>query len=568
MATRLGDVLRHLPIRLSFDGTAKQSIEVARHRLVIGGVLFALAFGVVSLRLVDLTLMKEGQEPRLAHLAKSGALEMERADIVDRNGVLLATSLATASLYANPKLVLDADDAAAKLARLLPGLPEAELRKNLSGERSFVWVRRNLTPRQQYEVNRLGLPGFFFRREERRVYPQSAMMGHSVGFTDIDNRGLAGVEQSLDERLRQSGEPVQLSIDLRAQYIVREELAATIAEFKAIGGAAIVMDVGTGELLAMASLPDFDPNSPGTADPDARFNRATLGVYEMGSTFKIFTAAMALDFGTMTMRDGYDATKPIQVSRFTITDYHAQRRWLSLPEIMVYSSNIGAVKMALDVGRERQREFLGRLGLLKASPVELPEVGAPMLPNPWRDISTMTVAFGHGISVSPLQLITGVSAVVNGGILRTPTILKRPEGEDAPGERVMAQSTSTQLRQLMRLVVEKGTGKGANVPGYDVGGKTGTSDKNVNGRYKKDSRISSFVGAFPMSAPRYAVLVMVDEPKGTKATFGYATAGWVAAPAAGRIVSRIAALYGVAPADGTITADARDKLAQNASVRR
>jgi cell division protein FtsI (penicillin-binding protein 3) len=568
MATRLGDVLRQLPIRLSFDGTAKQSIEVARHRLVIGGVLFALAFGVVGLRLVDLTLMKDGQEPRLAHLAKSGALEMERADIVDRNGVLLATSLATASLYANPKLVLDADDAAAKLARLLPGLPEAELRKNLSGERSFVWVRRNLTPRQQYEVNRLGLPGFFFRREERRVYPQSAMMGHSVGYTDIDNRGLAGVEQSLDERLRQSSEPVQLSIDLRAQYIVREELAATIAEFKAIGGAAIVMDVGTGELLAMASLPDFDPNSPGTADPDARFNRATLGVYEMGSTFKIFTAAMALDFGTMTMRDGYDATKPIQVSRFTITDYHAQKRWLSLPEIMVYSSNIGAVKMALDVGRERQREFLGRLGMLKASPVELPEVGAPMLPNPWRDISTMTVAFGHGISVSPLQLITGVSAVVNGGILRTPTIIKRPEGENAPGERVMAQTTSTQLRQLMRLVVEKGTGKGANVPGYDVGGKTGTSDKNVNGRYKKDSRISSFVGAFPMSAPRYAVLVMVDEPKGTKATFGYATAGWVAAPAAGRIVSRIAALYGVPPVDTTIQADARDKLAQNASVRR
>ncbi len=568
MATRLTDVLRQLPIRLSLDGTAKQSIEVARHRLVIGGVLFALAFGVVGLRLVDLTLMKDGQEPRLAHLAKSGPLEMERADIVDRSGVLLATSLATASLYANPKLVLDIDDASAKLARLLPGTHEAELRKNLSSERSFVWVRRNLTPRQQYEVNRLGLPGFFFRREERRVYPQSAIVGHSVGFTDIDNRGLAGAEQSLDERLRQSGDPVQISIDLRAQHIVREELAKTIGEFRAIGGAAIVMDVTTGELLALVSLPDFDPNSPGTADPDARFNRATLGVYEMGSTFKIFTAAMALDFGTMTMRDGYDATKPIQVSRFTITDYHAQKRWLSLPEIMVYSSNIGAVKMALDVGRERQREFLGRIGMLKASPVELPDVGAPMLPNPWREINTMTIAFGHGISVSPLQLITGVSAIVNGGVMRTPTILKRAEGEEAPGERVVSQSTSLQVRQLMRLVVEKGTGKGAAVPGYDVGGKTGTSDKNVNGRYKKDSRISSFVGAFPMTAPRYAVLVLVDEPKGTKATFGYATAGWVAAPAAGRIISRIAALYGVPPVDTTLQAEARDKLAQNASVRR
>lgn len=567
MATRLGDVLRHLPIRLSFDGTAKQSIEVARHRLVIGGVLFALAFGVVGLRLVDLTLMKEGQEPRLAHIAKSGALEMERADIVDRNGVLLATSLATASLYANPRLVIDPADAAAKLARVLPGLHEAELRQRLAGERSFVWVRRNLTPRQQYDVNRLGLPGFFFQREERRVYPQSAMVGHIVGFTDIDNRGLAGVEQSLDERLRQSNEPLQLSIDLRAQHILREELAATIAEYRAIGGASIVLDVRTGEVLAMVSLPDFDPNSPGVADPDARFNRATQGVYEMGSTFKIFTAAMALDAGTVTMRDGYDASKPIHVSRFTISDYKPQKRWLSLPEIMVYSSNIGAVKMALDVGKERQREFLARVGMLKPSPLELPEVGAPIVPNPWREINTMTVAFGHGLSVSPLQLVTGVSAVANGGIMRAPTILKRPEGEAAPGERVMSQRTSEQMRQLMRLVVEKGTGKGANVMGYYVGGKTGTSEKNVKGHYKKDSRISSFVGAFPINQPRYAVLVMVDEPKGTKASYGYATGGWVAAPAAGRIIGRIAALFGIAPADEAVV-EARDtKLAQSVAVR-
>jgi cell division protein FtsI (penicillin-binding protein 3) len=276
---------------------------------------------------------------------------------------------------------------------------------------------------------------------------------------------------------------------------------------------------------------------------------------------------MALDYGTMKMSDGYDATKPIQISRFTISDYHAQKRWLSLPEIMVYSSNIGAVRMAMDVGRERQREFLGRLGMLKPVPFELPESGAPMVPNPWREVNMMTIAFGHGLSVSPLHLISAVSAVVNGGVMRTPTIVKRAEGENVPGERVMSSRTSEQVRQLMRLVVEKGTGKGANVPGYDVGGKTGTSDKNVNGRYKKDSRISSFVGAFPMSAPRYAVLVMVDEPKGTKATFGYATAGWVAAPAAGRIISRIAALYGVPPIDDNLIQN-RDKLIQNISVRR
>jgi len=566
MATRLSDVLRNLPARLRLEGTAKQSVETAHHRLMVAGVLFAVGFAVVSLRLVDVTMLKEGHEPRIAHHNRNTGLERERADIVDRNGELLATSLGTASLYANPKLIIDANDAAAKLAKVLPGSTERELSNRLGSEKSFVWVKRNLSPRQQFAVNRLGIPGLFFQRDERRVYPHGALTAHILGFTDIDNRGLAGIEQSFDERLRQSDTPLQLSIDIRLQHVVRQELAAAVEEFRAIGGAALVLDAPSGEVLALVSLPDFDPNNPGAADSDTRFNRITLGTYEPGSTFKIFNAAAALDYGVTTMRDGYDASKPIQISRFTISDYKGQKRWLTLPEIMMHSSNIGSARMGIDLGRERQRQFLSRLGMLKPAQFELPEVAAPLIPNPWRDINVMTIAFGHGISVTPLQVAVGVSAVANGGILRPATLIKRPEGMAPPGERVMSARTSEQTRALMRLVVERGTAKSANIPGYVVGGKTGTAEKIVKGRYHRDMRISSFAGAFPMHAPRFVIYAMLDEPKGNKATHGYATAGWVVAPLVGRLVSQIAALYGLPPVDEN-GPELRDQLLINVAVR-
>ncbi len=567
MATRFGDVLRALPLKLNLEGTAKRTLETAHQRVVIGVALFAAAFLVIGLRLIDVTVLREPREPRVTHAPHLGPLELSRADIVDRNGVLLATSLVTASLYANPRLILDPADAAARLARALPGLNAEELRERLAGERSFVWIKRNLTPRQQYLVNRLGIPGLFFQREERRVYPHGALTAHVVGFTDIDNRGLAGVEQSLDDKLRRSSEPTRLSIDIRVQHLLREELQRAVDEFRALGAAGLVLDVASGEVVALVSLPDFDSNSPALAPPESRFNRITLGTYEPGSTFKIFTAAMALDYGTVTMRDGFDATRPIQVSRFTISDYKPQRRWLTVPEILVFSSNIGAVKMGMTVGTQRQREFLGRLGLLHAPGIELPEVAAPLVPQPWREINTMTIAFGHGLSVSPLQLAHAVATVVNGGVARPATVLKRAAGEPLPGERVMRRQTSDQMRQLMRLVVEKGTGKSANVPGYLVGGKTGTADKNFGGRYRKDARVSSFVGAFPMNAPRYVVLAMVDEPKGTKATYGYATGGWVAAPLVGRVIARIAPILGVEPIEEEEPAMARDGLLLNVAKR-
>jgi cell division protein FtsI (penicillin-binding protein 3) len=566
MATRVGDILTSVPGRLTLDGTAKEAIETARNRIAFGGAVFALAFTVIVVRLFDVTVFQEPREAQPPRVAQTQRPEMERADIVDRNGALLATSLVQASLYANPRQVLDPAETAAKLAQTLPGINERDLVQRLAGERSFVWVRRNLTPRQQDAVIRLGLPGVHFQREERRVYPHGELTGHIVGFTDIDKNGLMGAEQAFDERLKSRNEPVQLSIDIRAQHVLREEVAAAMKEFGAVGGAAMLMDVETGEMHAMVSLPDFDPNVRAEASPENRFNRLTLGTYEPGSAFKTFTAAMTLDYGTGNIGTAYDATRPISISRFRIDDYKPQRRVMNMSEVFMHSSNIGSVRMAESVGRDRQREFLRRVGLLQAPQFELPEIGGPQFPAQWREINMMTISFGHGISVSPLALAASTSAIVNGGIYRAPTILRRTPGERVAGERVISQRTSEQMRRLMRLVVDKGTAKSANVPGYLVGGKTGTAEKIVNGAYKKDARISSFVGAFPMNSPKFLVYMMLDEPKGNKSTYGYATAGWVVAPSIQRIVQRIAALYGIEPVDETAPT-VRDQVFVNVAVR-
>jgi cell division protein FtsI (penicillin-binding protein 3) len=566
MATRVGDILPRVPGRLTLDGTAKEAIETARNRIAFGGAVFALAFTVIVVRLFDVTVFQEPREAQPPRVAQTQRPEMERADIVDRNGALLATSLVQASLYANPRQVLDPAETAAKLAQTLPGINERDLVQRLAGERSFVWVRRNLTPRQQDAVIRLGLPGVHFQREERRVYPHGELTGHIVGFTDIDKNGLMGAEQAFDERLKSRNEPVQLSIDIRAQHVLREEVAAAMKEFGAVGGAAMLMDVETGEMHAMVSLPDFDPNVRAEASPENRFNRLTLGTYEPGSAFKTFTAAMTLDYGTGNIGTAYDATRPISISRFRIDDYKPQRRVMNMSEVFMHSSNIGSVRMAESVGRDRQREFLRRVGLLQAPQFELPEIGGPQFPAQWREINMMTISFGHGISVSPLALAASTSAIVNGGIYRAPTILRRTPGERVAGERVISQRTSEQMRRLMRLVVDKGTAKSANVPGYLVGGKTGTAEKIVNGAYKKDARISSFVGAFPMNSPKFLVYMMLDEPKGNKSTYGYATAGWVVAPSIQRIVQRIAALYGIEPVDETAPT-VRDQVFVNVAVR-
>jgi len=528
------------------EGVRKQALETGRNRLMVAAAVMTLAFGVIGARLVDLTVMDTGGEPRRANVSTAATEVVSRADILDRNGIVLATSLPTASLYADPKSVLDPVEAATKLSKVLPELDRDALLKKLTSNGRFVWLDRNLTPQQKFDVNRLGLPGIAFQQGERRVYPHGRLASHILGLTTVDGEGVAGIERRFDQSLRSGGGAVNLSIDIRAQAILQEELAATIDEFRAIGAAGVIMNVNTGEIIAMASLPDYDPNDPVGVTGEAGFNRATKGVYEMGSTFKLFTAAMALDTGTVTLKSGYDASKPIKIARFRINDYHAKNRWLSVPEIILHSSNIGSAKMAMDVGTEGQQDYLGRFGLLRASDLELPEIGAPLLPATWRPINTMTISYGHGIAVSPVQLANGVSSLVNGGFKRPSTLLKA-EGSVGAGHRVVSARTSKQMRGLMRLVVNSGTGRKAEVPGYLIGGKTGTADKQKGRGYDRSQRIASFVGAFPMTNPRYTVLVVVDEPKGTKRTFNYATGGWVAAPAVGRIVSRIGPVVGIAP---------------------
>lgn len=542
-AQRARPVINPIALQPEPDGVQRRALEVSHSRLMLGLGLFAVAFVVIAARLAAVTLLPGEHESMRVAVAPNA----DRADILDRNGVVLATSLTTASLYANPHQIRDADAAAAQLNAALPDMALAPTVAKLSADKSFIWLKRNLTPKQQQAVNRLGIPGLYFQYETKRVYPQGNLTAHVVGFADVDSRGLAGAERSFDDVLAGGQRPLRLAIDVRIQHILHEEISRAIADFTAIGGAGMVMDIETGEMLALVSLPDFDPAQPGTASDDARFNRATLGTYEMGSTFKLFNTAIGLDNGTVTLAGGYDATHAIKIGRFSIDDYHGKHRWLSIPEIITYSSNIGSAKLADAFGAEVQRTYLQRFGLLTKSPIELAEVGEPQYPKNWRRVNTMTISYGHGVSVAPIQVVSALGAIANGGILRQPTLLKRAAHEVETGARVISEQTSAQMRQLMRLVVQVGTGKKANAPGYLVGGKTGTADKQVGKGYSDNARMAAFVAAFPMSAPRYAVVVMVDEPKPNAHSYGYATAGWVAAPVVGALVQRMAPLMGISP---------------------
>ena len=531
---------------VKLDGVKSRALETGRSRLLIAGLVFVAAYGGIAVRMLDVSVLEHS--PPAKPQARSAAVradEMARADIVDRNGVVLATSLPTVSLYAKTSELLDTQDAAEKLASVLPDLDVDETQARLSSAKAFAYLRRNLTPRQEYDVNALGIPGLYFEKGERRVYPHGPLSAHVVGMTDIDNKGVSGIERRFDQRLTSDHAPLRLALDIRMQTIVRNEVAAAMAEFSALGGVGVVMDVKTAEVLSMVSLPDFDPNDPPPATDTRMFNRATKGVYEMGSTFKLFNTAAALDYGTATPTSSYDARAPLHVYDAVIHDTHPEGRWLNVAEILIHSSNIGAARMAMELGTTNQRNFLSKVGMLSPLSIELPEIGTPQIPNPWREISTVTVAFGHGLSVTPLHLATGVSALVNGGEYRQPTLLQTTQ--QSLGERIEKAKTSVAMRQLMREVVESGTGKNADVPGYDVGGKTGTAEKAVRGGYAKKSVLSSFIADFPSNDPRYCVLVMIDEPQGTKESHGFITGGWTAAPAVKRIIAAIAPLTGMEP---------------------
>ena len=527
----------------------EQALDCARVRLVFFALLFIVAYAVIGIRLTGLTVFNN---PNASSSRREiAAANIGRAGIVDRNGVILATSLPTISACAEVKAIDDPEATAAKIGTILPELDIAKLAGDLATRKGCVTIKRHLTPRQYYALNNLGIAGVGFSRDERRAYPQGALTAHVVGLTDIDNIGIAGIEKKLDARLRQQIQPARLALDVRVQNIMRRELAAAIKEFRAIGGAGIIMDAVSGEVVAMVSLPDFDPHDTNSATDTSRFNRATLGVYEPGSTFKLLTAAQALDIGEARMTDSFNAVDPIQIGRRTIRDFHPENRWLTLPEIIMVSSNIGAARIADKIGGVRQRAFLDQLGMFQPAPIELPESGHPIAPSSWGETATLTIGFGHGLAVAPMQMVRSIAALVNDGRRVTPTLLLQPGGEAARADQeaspVISPATSAKIRAMMRLVVAAGTAKSANVDGYIVGGKTGTAEKIIGRGYNKNARLSSFIGAFPMQEPRYIIYAMLDEPQGNKATHGFATGGWVAAPLAGRVIAEAAPLLGLPP---------------------
>ncbi|MCC7037466.1 MAG: penicillin-binding protein 2 [Alphaproteobacteria bacterium] len=540
--------------KMDIPGERSSTLGLAKTRLVLVASVFVLGYLAISLRLTDLTLLRDRPAPETAALTGDAVKPLTkplRGTIVDRNGELMATSLAMPSVFANNGLIDDPAQVAHELAKILTEQKEADLLKKLSSGRKFVWIQRNITPRQQYAINALGHPGLGFQDEDRRIYPAGSLTAHITGYTDVDGKGIAGIEKLGNEQLVKGDKPVALTIDLRVQHILHRELAASMEKFRAKAAAGVVMDVNTGEIIAMVSLPDFDPHHPSLASDDGKFNRVSLGVFEMGSTFKLFSTAAALDSGRVGFGTTFDTTQPIKIGRFTISDYHALHRVQSVPEIFMHSSNIGTARMAQTMGPDGLKDFYKRMGFFAPVPVDIPERGSPLYPNPWREVSTLTASFGHGIAVSPLHLVREASALVNGGVMVTPQLVKKDNKSLLPqspaGERVVTPQTSLKVRQLMELTVAEGTGGKAAVEGYNVGGKTGTAEKNKNGRYDHNSLMSSFIGVFPINEPRYAVLAMMDEPKPAPDTYGYATGGWTAAPVVGRVVEQMGPLYQIPP---------------------
>jgi cell division protein FtsI (penicillin-binding protein 3) len=536
--------------------TSKRDKSTRRIKLIACG--FALIYCVVAGKLIYF-----GMHPELRQAmrqAASDTVAAARPDILDRNGAILATDIKVTSIFAEPRRIIDRDDAIEQLTAIFPDLDPQGLRNKLNSRKGFVWVKRAVTQKQQQDVYHLGLPGIGFMQENKRVYPNGPIAAHVLGYANLDGIGISGLEKYIDgegladlhdagfDLTTQDLKPVVTSLDLSATYAVRDELAKGIDKFKAKAGAAAILDVNTGEVIAMASLPDFDPNDPVDALDPERINRLSVGVYEMGSTFKALSLAMALDSGKVTLNSKIDARDSLRYGGFTIHDFHAQHRVLSVPEVFTYSSNIGAARLALMVGVDAHKAFLRKMGQLTRLRTELPESAEPLVPKNWGELSTMTIAFGQGLNVAPLQALMAVGALVNGGTLITPTFLKRSEEDakrDAP--QVVKPETSESLRYLMRLNAEIGSAKKADIDGYFVGGKTGTADKNIHGHYLKDKVLTTFMAIVPADKPRYLFFTMLDEPQGLPETGGYRTAAWNSGTITGKIIERVGPLLGVAP---------------------
>jgi cell division protein FtsI (penicillin-binding protein 3) len=541
-----------------FVGLFRTDLKKSAGRVKLIACVFIALYGVIAGKLIYFGLHQE--QSIGAKRGGGDTVAAARPDILDRNGEILATDIKVMSVFAEPRRIIDKDEAVELLTAVLPDVDASDLRKRLGSRKGFIWVKRAITPNQQQEVYRLGLPGVGFLPESKRVYPNGPIAAHVLGFANLDGVGISGLEKYIDGQgladLHGAGfsltpetlAPIISSLNLKATYAVRDELAKGIAKFKAKSGAAVILDVNTGEIVAMASLPDYDPNTPADALDQNHINRVSVAVYEMGSTFKAISVAMALDQGKANLNTRVDARDSLRYGHFTIHDFHAQHRMLSVPEVFTFSSNIGAARLALMVGVEGHKAFLRKMGQLTRLHTELPETADPLVPKNWGELNTMTIAFGQGLNVSPLQAMMAVGALANGGVLVNPTFLKRIEAEakqNAP--RVIKPETSESLRYLMRLNAEIGSAKKANIEGYFIGGKTGTADKIVHGHYAKDKVFTTFMAIMPADKPKYLILTLMDEPQGLPETAGYRTAAWNSGSVTGKIIERVGPLLGMPP---------------------
>ncbi|WP_293873113.1 MULTISPECIES: penicillin-binding protein 2 [unclassified Sphingomonas] len=547
------------PVPQRRNASQRHALVATSHmRLMMLLMLFAAAVTLVVGRLAMLgALSGRDAEARVAALAARG-------DIVDRNGAPLARTIDAWTIAVHPKKIIgDKMEIASRLAALMPDRgDQAWFYGQLSRNVSFVYLQRRASPALVEQVNAIGEPALVFARETQRLYPQSTMASHALGFLSTDGHGMSGMERVLDERLldpTKAGQPVALSLDTRVQAALESELGRAMGTFSARGAGGIVLDVHTGEVIAMVSLPTFNPNRVGMAGSEELRNITTQSVFELGSTFKPITMATAMDTGVVTsFARRFDATHPLKVGGYTIHDERGDpKRWLNMAETLIYSSNIATARVADEVGPQRMQAMFRKLGFDTKPDIELREKGRPLLPTYWARTTTMTTAYGHGIAVTPLHLASAYAALVNGGVWRPATLLKVAPGHAPVGRRVISEQTSARMRQMLRLIVLRGTGRKGEAPGYRVGGKTGTAEAAVAGGYDRSRNVATFAAAFPMDEPRYVVLAMLDSPLGTKETFGWKTAAWNAAPVVGRTISRVGAMLGVVP-DATRDIDVSD----------
>ena len=518
-------------------------LGIAQQRLMVIMLLFMLVTAVIAARLVQLCVVSGADQRRAAFG------QLQRGEIVDRNGVPLATKVKLWAIAVNPQEIMgDRNALAVKLAELMPERSVADYRRILFSRRKFYYLRRPAPPALAAAVHAIGEPGLQLLGEQHRLFPQGSLAGHVLGYAQETEKGLMGigVERYFDASLRK-GDQLTLSLDSRVQAAMEGEITRRMAEVQAVGGAGVVLDVDTGEVLALASLPTINPNAPLRVQADIP-NKATLSTYELGSTFKMITFANALETGVIgDMRQKIDISHPLHVGGHTIHDDEPKHRAVTIPEVMTFSSNVGTAQIADQLGADRTKAFFHKLKLDARTSIELRERGMPLVPKYWARTTVMTTAYGHGIAVTPLHLAEAFAALANGGMWHPATLMKHQPGQAVPGERVISEATSARIRQLMRLVVLQGTGTNADAPGLRVGGKTGTAEKIVNGGYTKNANITTFAGVFPMDHPRYVVLAVLDDAKPNKGTFGFKTAGWMAAPIGKRVIARIGPLLGVRP---------------------